>query len=192
MNPTFFAKPADLRRWFEKNHENAEELWVGFHKKATARPSITWPESVDEALCFGWIDGIRKSVDADAYMTRFTPRRARSLWSAKNIARMQELIELGRVKPMGLAAFAKRDEARSRAYSFEQSDVTLGAELEARLRANRKAWTFFQAQPPFYRRAATWWVISAKREDTRLRRLETLIRDSAAGQRIGPMRRAAE
>ena len=187
--PVFFAKPADFRRWLETNHESARQLHVGFHKRETGRPSMTWAESVDEALCFGWIDGIRRSVDDASYEIRFTPRKPKSIWSAKNIQRVQELIEQGRMTPAGLAAFDRREENRSRQYSFEQGDAALGPEYERAFRANRKAWAFFQAQPPYYRRTAAWWVISAKREETRERRLEVLIRDSEAGERIGPMRR---
>ncbi len=190
MKPQFFAKQADLRRWFEKNHDRAQELWIGYYKKASVKASITYAESVDEALCFGWIDGIRKSVDDASYMNRFTPRKSRSIWSTKNIRRAEELIELGLMTPPGLEAFTKRTEDRARQYSFEQGDVALSAEYEKLLRANRKAWAFFQVQPPYYRRVATWWVISAKREDTRRRRLNALIRDSEAGRRIGLMKDA--
>lgn len=187
--PVFFPTPADFRRWLEQNHESARELRVGFHKKETGRPSMTWAESVDEALCFGWIDGIRRSVGDASYEIRFTPRKPKSIWSAKNIRRVQELTEQRRMMPAGLAAFERREENRSRQYSFEQADAALGPEYERAFRANRKAWAFFQSQPPYYRRTAAWWVISAKREETRARRLELLIRDSEAGERIGPMRR---
>jgi uncharacterized protein YdeI (YjbR/CyaY-like superfamily) len=189
MNPVFFATPADFRAWLERHHDHAQEIWVGYHKKASGRPSITWPESVDEALCFGWIDGVRKSIDADSYMIRFTPRKPRSTWSAVNIRRAEELIARGRMRPAGQAAFDNRAENRSRRYSFEQGEVALGERLEQQLRANARAWAFFQAQPPGYRKTATWWVLSASREETRQRRLATLIRDSEAGQRIAPLRR---
>jgi len=144
---------------------------------------------VDQALCFGWIDGIRRSVDGDAYMIRFTPRRPGSIWSAVNIKRAQELIEEGLMRPSGAAAFERRTEDRSGRYSFEQKEVALDPALLERFRANPRAWEFFQSQPPYYRRTATWWVVSAKREETRVRRLATLIADSEAGQRLGPMRR---
>ena len=189
MNPVFFDSPAAFRRWLEKHHGNEQELWVGFHKKGTGRPSLTWPESVDEALCFGWIDGVRKSLDGDSYTIRFTPRQPNSIWSDKNIRRMEELRAAGRVRPAGEAAFGRRREDRSRRYSFEQNRVKLPEEFEGTFRANRKAWKFFQAQAPYYRRTVTWWVISAKREETRRRRLETLIADSEAGRRIAAMRR---
>jgi uncharacterized protein YdeI (YjbR/CyaY-like superfamily) len=185
----FFATPAAFRAWLEQHHATADELWVGLYKKGSGRPSLTWPESVDEALCFGWIDGIRKSIDDDSYRIRFTPRRPGSIWSSVNVRRAQELIDAGRMRPSGLEAFARRREDRARQYSFEQGQVSLGDEFEAEFRANASAWAFFEAQPPSYRKTATWWVISAKREETRRRRLTTLIDDSAAGQRIGPLRR---
>jgi uncharacterized protein YdeI (YjbR/CyaY-like superfamily) len=163
---------------------------VGFYKKASGKPSITWPESVDEALCFGWIDGVRKSIDESSYKIRFTPRRPGSIWSAVNIKRAGELIELGRMAPAGLRAFDERKEARSVVYSYEQRDsARLEGDYEAQLRANPQAWDFFQAQPPWYQRAASWWVISAKKEETRLKRLATLIEESAQGRTIAPLRR---
>jgi uncharacterized protein YdeI (YjbR/CyaY-like superfamily) len=189
MKPVFFAKPADFRAWLQKNHGSQTELWVGFHKKGSGKPSITWPESVDEALCFGWIDGIRKSIDESSYMIRFTPRKPTSIWSAVNIDRATELIEQERMRPAGLAAFEKRDERRSRVYAYERAAAKLEGEYEKTFKKNRRAWTFFQAQPAGYRKIVSHWVISAKREDTRLRRLETLIADSEAGRRIGLLRR---
>jgi uncharacterized protein YdeI (YjbR/CyaY-like superfamily) len=188
--PTFFATPAAFRRWLARHHERETELWVGFHKKGTGTASITWPESVEQALCFGWIDGVRKSVDEQRYAIRFTPRKASSIWSRINVAKAHELIEAGLMQPAGLAAFQKRTAARTGIYSAEQEEVALGPERERALRANRAAWRFFQAQPPWYRRSATWWVISAKREDTRARRLATLIERSAAGEWISLLRQA--
>ena len=187
MSATFFATPPDFRRWLEKNHDKATELLVGFHKKGSGKASITWPESVDEALCFGWIDGVRRSIDEESYSIRFTPRRARSIWSNVNTKRFAELTQQGRIHPSGLEAFKRRDPKRSGIYSFEQREKskTLGAAYETKLKANAKAWAFFQAQPPGYRRLASLWVMSAKKEETRLRRLATLIADSAAGRRIG-------
>lgn len=193
MTPTFFATPADFRRWLKQHHARASELWVGFHKRGTGRPSITWPESVDEALCFGWIDGIRKSLSPDSYVIRFTPRKPGSIWSAVNTRRAQELIRDARMQPAGLKAFAARDPKRSGIYSFEQRKTAeLGSEREALFRKNKAAWAFFQSQPPGYRRISTWWVISAKREETRAKRLATLIEDSAAGRRIAPLRRTGD
>ncbi len=189
MKATFFATPADFRAWLERHHETAGELLVGFHKKGSGRPSITWPESVDEALCFGWIDGVRRTIDDESYSIRFTPRRSRSTWSAVNIKRVEELTRLGRMHPAGLRAFEARDPERSRIYSFEQRKEAqkLSPEYQAKLEANRKAWTFFQSQAPYYQRTASWWVMSAKKEETRLKRLATLIEDSAKGRRIGVM-----
>ena len=168
--PIFFESPADLRTWLEQNHETARELRVGFHKRDTGRPSMTWPESVDEALCFGWIDGVRRSVDASSYEIRFTPRQPKSIWSTKNIKRAQELIAEGRMRPAGRAAFEARREDLVRRYSFEQTDPALGPEYERRFRANRRAWAFFQSQPAYYRRLVTWWIVSAKRAETREQR----------------------
>ena len=187
MKATFFAKPADFRKWLEKNHDKAPELLVGFYKKGSGKPSITWPESVDEALCFGWIDGVRRSIDDERYSIRFTPRRSRSIWSNVNTKRFAELEKQGRVHPSGAEAFKKRDPKRSGIYSFEQREKTqtLGAPYEANLKANKKAWAFFEAQPPGYRRMASLFVMSAKKEETRLRRLAVVIAESAAGRRIG-------
>lgn len=190
MDATFFATPDDFRAWLEANHETAQELWVGFHKKGSGRPSITWPESVDEALCFGWIDGLRRSIDEASYAIRFTPRQARSTWSAVNIGRVEELTRLGRVRPAGLRAFAARAGDRSEIYAYEQRrGAELDQESERRFRANGKAWEFFQAQPPSYRKAASWWVVSAKKEETRQRRLATLIEDSEHGRTVRPLTR---
>ena len=181
----FFRTPAEFRRWLEKNHERETELWVGFHKKGSGRPSITWPESVDEALSFGWIDGVRRSIDEESYEIRFTPRKPRSIWSAVNTRRMKELIEEGRVAEAGIRAFERRSEARSGVYSFEQrKDAKLDPALEKRFRARAKAWRFFETQPPGYRRLAAFWVMSAKKEETRTRRLDELIARSAKGERL--------
>ncbi|HEX7019087.1 MAG TPA: YdeI/OmpD-associated family protein [Gemmatimonadaceae bacterium] len=189
--PTFFKRPADFRKWLEKHHATDRELLVGVHKKGSGEPSITWPESVDEALCFGWIDGIRRSLGTDRYTIRFTPRKKGSIWSAANTRRAQELIELGRMRPAGLRAFEARTAERSGVYSFEQREAArLDGSAEKRFRSNGAAWTFFTSQPSGYRKIAVFWVVSAKRGDTRERRLQTLIADSAAGQRIKPLRRA--
>lgn len=185
--PIFFKGPDEYRQWLEKNHDTAKELWIGFWKKSTGKPTLTWQECVDESLCFGWIDGVRKSIDADSYKQRLTPRRPTSIWSKVNIRRVEELTAAGRMHPAGLAAFEKRD--RTKAYSFEQDrdQVGLGPEQEAEFRKNRKAWEFFQAQPPYYRRVAGWWIMSAKKDETRQRRLAVLVSDSAAGRRLGPL-----
>lgn len=186
-NPLFFKSPDEYRAWLEAKHETATELWIGYWKKSTGKPSLTWKQVVDESLCFGWIDGIVKSIDAERFKQRVTPRRPTSIWSQVNIKRVGELTKEGRMRPRGIAAFEKRD--RTKKYSFEQprERVALGPAEEAALRKNRKAWEFWQKQPPSYQRAIGWWVMSAKKEETRHRRLETLIRDSAAGYRIGSL-----
>ncbi|MFN7943432.1 MAG: YdeI/OmpD-associated family protein [Thermoanaerobaculia bacterium] len=174
--PLFFANPGKLRAWLERHHARRRELWVGFHKRDSGTPSITWPESVDEALCFGWIDGVRKRLDADRYVIRFTPRQSTSTWSAVNIRRMAELAAEGRVRAAGERAFAARSQAKSGIYSYEQRHAAaLAAEQEELFRSNERAWRFFQRQPPWYRRTATFWVVSAKREETRRKRLAELI-----------------
>ncbi|MGA8806301.1 MAG: YdeI/OmpD-associated family protein [Thermoanaerobaculia bacterium] len=185
MPPHFFKTPADFRKWLAKNHSSATELLVGFYKKDSGKPSITWPESVDEALCFGWIDGVRRRIDDVSYSIRFTPRKKTSTWSAINIVRVAELTKLGRMQPAGLRAFEHRREEKSAIYSYENEARTLAAEDEKKLRANKKAWEFFNAQPPGYRRLSIYWITSAKKEETRARRLATLIDDSANGRRLG-------
>lgn len=175
MTPTFFATPEEMRAWLVVNHSTVDVLWVGLHKKGSGRPSITWPESVDEALCFGWIDGIRKKLDADSYVIRFTPRRKRSIWSAVNVARVGELERQGRMTDAGRKAFEARLEARTAVYSFEQRGTELDGEFWKLLKANRLAWTAWQGKPPGYRKTHSWWVISAKKEETRQRRLRQLI-----------------
>lgn len=184
VTPTFFKSADDFRRWLARHHASAEELWVGYYRKGSGKPSMSWPESVDEALCFGWIDGIRKRVDDASYANRFTPRKRTSTWSAINIKRAQALIEEGRMRPAGRAAFEARRENRSGLYSYEQRPQDLPQPYARLLRKNKTAWEFFQAQPPSYRRVLTWWVISARKEETRLRRLQQLIDHSAHGRRI--------
>ena len=190
MDVKFFETPEELRAWLEKNHAAERELWVGYYKKGSGRRSITWPESVDEALCFGWIDGIRRSVDAESYASRFTPRRPRSIWSAVNIARVEVLTREGRMRPAGLKAFAARTENRSGVYAYEQRGAELPEPYAKRLKKHRAAREFFEAQTASYRRLASWWVVSAKMEETRLRRLEKLIEDSAAGRTLAQFTRA--
>ncbi len=184
MEIVFFPTPSDLRKWFRRNHATERELWVGFYKKNSGKPSITWPESVDEALCVGWIDGIRKSIDEESYMIRFTPRRRGSIWSAVNIKRVEVLTNEKRMQPSGLAAFAARRENRSGIYSYEQRSEQLPEPYAGLLRRNQKAWEFFQAQPPSYRKTIGWWVVSAKQEETRLKRLQKLIAESARCHRL--------
>jgi len=184
MSPTFFPSPLHLRRWFERNHTTAEALWVGFHRKASGRPSVTWSESVDEALCFGWIDGIRKSVDEISYQIRFTPRRKSSVWSNINIDKAKALIRTGRMRANGLKAFEVRKENKSGIYSYEQRRDQFEEPYQSLLRGNEAAWSFFVSQPPSYRKMAGWWVVSAKQEETRLKRMQKLIDFSAKGKRL--------
>jgi uncharacterized protein YdeI (YjbR/CyaY-like superfamily) len=191
MDPTFFATPDAFRAWLQEHHETESELLVGFHKKGSGRPSITWPESVDQALCFGWIDGVRRRIDDDSYSIRFTPRKPSSTWSAVNVRRMKELVEHGFAAPAGRAAFERRADDKTAIYSYEQRKAAqLEPEQERRFRDNERAWSWFEAQAPSYRRTAIHWVTSAKRPETRERRLTQLIEDSEAGQRIGLVRRA--
>ena len=188
MEPRFFSTPGEFRAWLTKHHEAATELIVGFHKKHTGRPSMTWTESVREALCFGWIDGIRRSLGDDSYTIRFTPRKPRSIWSSRNIEHVEELIREERMAPAGLAAYEARTAERTGVYSFEQRHAArLEREQEQRFRADPAAWDFFQTQPPSYRRTAIYWVVSAKRAETRARRLAKLIEDSAAGRRLAQL-----
>jgi len=184
MKIKYFKSAHDFRRWLEKNHAITQEVWVGYYKKSSRQPSMTWPESVDGALCFGWIDGIRKSVDDLRYTIRFTPRRRGSIWSAVNIKRARELSDKDLMKPPGMAAFDARKENRSGIYSYEQRSTNLDAPYEKRLRQNKAASDFFYAQPPSYRKAIGWWVVSAKQEATRLKRLQKLIEESANGKRL--------
>lgn len=190
--PRFFPSPAEFRAWLERRHDQRSELWVGYYKKGTGEPSMTWPESVDVALCFGWIDGIRKSIDDRRYKIRFTPRRPDSHWSARNLARMECLLEAGLVAEPGLAAYRKRDPAKARKASYAQRDVALPPEYERKLKSDPAAWRWFQAARPSYRKQATWWIVSAKREETRLRRLETLVESCAKGEVVPPMRWAED
>jgi uncharacterized protein YdeI (YjbR/CyaY-like superfamily) len=184
VEPTFFESPAELRRWFETNHAAAAELYIGFYKKASEKSGISYAEALDEALSFGWIDDVRKGLDENRWMIRFTPRTARSIWSAVNIKRAGELVDLGRMQPAGVKAFEGRDPARANLYSYERESASLAPQDEAAFRRNRVAWDFFEAQAASYRRAATWWVVSAKQEATRIRRLGAPIEHSQAGQRL--------
>jgi len=193
MKPRFFRTPSEFRAWLEKHHEGTPELLVGFYKKASGKPSITWPEAVDQALCFGWIDGVRKGIDDVSYTIRFTPRRPRSVWSSVNVKRAGELTELGLMRPAGLAAFDQRAPDRSGIYSYEQrKDARLDRADQRRFRTNQKAWAFFEAQPAWYRRTAIWWVVSAKREETRAKRLATLIEDSEHKRTIRQLTRSVK
>jgi uncharacterized protein YdeI (YjbR/CyaY-like superfamily) len=186
--PRFFATAEDFRAWLEQHHASTTEVVVGFHKKQTGRPSMTWTESVRAALCFGWIDGIRRSLGDDSYTIRFTPRNPGSNWSSLNVLHVEELIREGRMAPAGLAAFEARRPERTGVYAFEQRhSARLEPAQEKQFRANSAAWEFFQQQPPSYRHTAVYWVVSAKREETRSRRLAQLIEDSAAGRRLAQL-----
>jgi uncharacterized protein YdeI (YjbR/CyaY-like superfamily) len=184
MKPRFFRTPADLRKWFKKHHATATELWVGYYKVATGKRTVTWSESVDEALCVGWIDGIRKRIDEESYTNRFTPRKSVSTWSAVNIRRVKVLVDEKRMLPAGLKAFEARRENRSGVYSYEQRPVEFDEPYLSRMTSNKKAWEFFQAQPPSYRKTLIWYVVSAKQEATRQKRLTILIDASARGRRL--------
>ena len=192
MKPKFFATPDAWRKWLGKYHAQRKELLVGFYKRDSGKPSITWPQSVDAALCFGWIDGVRRRIDDVSYSIRFTPRKPRSIWSSVNTRRAQELTAQGLISPAGSKAFAAREEKRSGIYAFEQQTIAFEGPQEQRFRANAAAWKFFQAQPPWYRRTAAWWVISATQPETRERRLATLIDDSEQGRTIRRLTRGPQ
>jgi uncharacterized protein YdeI (YjbR/CyaY-like superfamily) len=190
MEPTFFTTPDELHAWFQAHHDTEKELLIGFYKKGTETPGVTYAQALDEALCFGWIDGIRKRIDERRFTIRFTPRKRRSIWSAVNINRAGELAAEGRMQPSGLREFTERDRTREKQYSFEQERHTLDPAYEEQLRANEAAWTYFAAQAPSYQRTAIWWVMSAKRAETRSKRLATLIEDSAQHRRLAHLTRA--
>lgn len=183
MQPTFFATPAALREWLQQHHEKETELLVGFYKTGSGKPSITWPQSVDQALCFGWIDGVRRNIDEESYSIRFTPRKPKSIWSAVNIKKVAELTEQGLMQPAGLAAYAKREEKRSAIYSFENEEMQLLPAYEQQFKANKAAWDFFQSQAPWYKKLWHHRIMSAKQEKTQLSRLQKLIGVSAEGKR---------
>jgi uncharacterized protein YdeI (YjbR/CyaY-like superfamily) len=183
----FFASPAELRAWFAEHHETAEDLWVGYHRKQTGRPTVTWAEAVDEALCVGWIDGIRYRIDETRHAQRFTPRRKGSIWSAINTKRAGELIAEGRMRPAGVKAFEARSPEKTAIYSYERETAAFSDDQRRRFEADRPAWEFFQAQAPSWQRAITHWVSSAKREETRERRFNQLVEDSRAGRRTGAL-----
>lgn len=188
LKPLYFKSGREFRKWLMQNHEKASSLLVGFYKVKSGKPSITWSESVDEALCFGWIDGVRKSIDEEKYYIRFTPRKASGNWSAVNIKKVEELTKQGLMQPAGLAAFKKRKENKSRIYSYEKAPATFPEELENIFKSNKKAWQFFSGRPPSYIRTAIHWVVSARREETKLKRLQELISDCENGRKIKLLR----
>ena len=187
MKPRFFSSPAQFRQWLEKNHDSAAELLVGFHKKDSGKKSITYPQALDEALCFGWIDGVRRSLDETSYTIRFTPRKPRSIWSNVNVRHVERLTKEGRMAEPGRKAYALRDPNRTGIYAFENEVREFSPEFEKKFRANKSAWQFFQSEPPSIRRTCIFWVMSAKKEETRLRRLEQLIARGEKGIRSGVM-----
>jgi uncharacterized protein YdeI (YjbR/CyaY-like superfamily) len=187
MSARFFPTAVKFQQWLEKNHDRYSELWVGFHKKNSGKKSITYSEALDEALSYGWIDGVRKSMDETSYTIRFTPRKPKSIWSLVNKRRVEELIKLGRMKTPGLEAFARRDPARTGIYAFENRPREFSAPIKKRFRENLSAWNFFQAQPPGYKRIIIFWIMGAKQESTRLRRLDRLISQSGKGLRMDMM-----
>ncbi len=184
MEPIFFESPEAFRAWLEANHATAGEVWVGFYKVKQGKAPLTWSEAVDQALCFGWIDSLGKSIDAERRMLRFSPRKKGSVWSGVNIKKIEALTAQGLMHPAGLEAYARRKEEKSNLYSYEQGEVALEADQEALFRANEKGWAFFQSQAPSYRKAALWWVVGAKKAETRAKRLATLIEDSGLERRL--------
>lgn len=184
MKPVFFPTPVDFRNWLEEHHATTDELVVGYYKVKSRKPSITWPESVDEAICFGWIDGVRRAVDEESYSVRFTPRRSGSIWSAVNIKKAEELTKNGRMQPAGIASYKQRTESNSKVYSYENKPKPLSAAFKKQFMEDGKAWAFFTAQAPWYKRTITFWMMSAKQEKTRVRRLEKVIAASREGERL--------
>lgn len=184
MTPKFFAEQTDFREWLEKNHDKEKEIIVGFYKVGSGKQCMNWSQAVDQALCFGWIDGVRRSIDEESYCNRFTPRRPKSNWSTVNIKKVEELTKIGLMRPAGIAAFAKREASKSRIYAYENEPVTLSGDFEKLFKTNEKAWTFFQNQAPYYRKLATNWVMSAKQEATRQKRIEKLISESENERKV--------
>jgi len=182
--PVYFETPIDFRKWLIQNHRKENELLVGFYKVSSKKQSMTWSESVDQAICFAWIDGVRKSIDHESYSIRFTPRKPTSIWSAINIKKVEDLTASGLMHPTGIEAFKKRKEHKSRIYSYEKEPVSLSKEFEKKFKANKKAWKFFQEMPRSYCRPAIHWIMNAKKEETRLKRLKELIADSEEGRKI--------
>jgi uncharacterized protein YdeI (YjbR/CyaY-like superfamily) len=185
MDAIYFRNAAEFRRWLQKHHDTATELWIGFYKKGSGKTGISYPEAVDQALCFGWIDGVRKKLDDVSYTNRFSPRTAKSVWSLINIRRVGELTKQGLMAPPGIAVFKARDPKRSGKYSFENRPTSLAPELERIFKAQKRAWAFWETLPPGYRRTVTWFVMSAVKDETRRSRLATVIEHAAAGRRLG-------
>jgi uncharacterized protein YdeI (YjbR/CyaY-like superfamily) len=184
MNPVFFAKQSDLRKWFEENYKEKTEILVGYYKVASGKPSITWSQSVDEALSFGWIDGVRRSIDKESYCIRFTPRNPKSIWSAINIKKAEELIRLGLMRKEGLELYKNRKVEKSEVYSYENKPQMLPPEFEKKFKENKNAWTFFSKQAPSYKKTIYFWILSAKQEATRSSRLNKVITESELNKRV--------
>ena len=187
MKPTFFSTPAKFRQWLEQNHDRTTELLLGFHKKSSGKKSITYPEALDEALCFGWIDGVRRNLDETSYTIRFTPRKPRSIWSLVNVKHVERLKKEGRMHAAGLEAYARRDPERTGIYAFENKPKQLSPEYEKTFRQHKRAWKFFEEMPPSFKRTTIFWIMSAKKEETRLRRLQQIIQNSENGVRSGAL-----
>jgi uncharacterized protein YdeI (YjbR/CyaY-like superfamily) len=184
MNPIFFPTQSDFRRWLEENHETESEIFVAYYNVKSGKSGMTWSESVDQALCFGWIDGVRRKIDEESYCNRFTPRKANSNWSAVNIAKVAELTEKGLMKPAGIAAFEKRQESKSAVYAYENESKHFSGEFEKLFRANENAWDFFEKQANWYKKQMINWVMTAKQAATREKRLQRLIAESANEKRL--------
>ncbi len=189
LKPTFFKTPSALRKWFIKNHLSKKELLLGYYKKATKKASVDWSQSVDEAICFGWIDGIRRRIDDEAYSIRFTPRKEKSHWSAVNIEKVKRLTKEGLMYPAGEAAFKKLDSKNAMQFAYEQKKIVLDKKYEAQIKAKEKAWSFFDNLAPSYKKSTIYWIISAKQEATRLRRLKILIESAEDGLMVPHLRR---
>jgi uncharacterized protein YdeI (YjbR/CyaY-like superfamily) len=189
MKPKFFSTPAEFREWLEQNHDKASELLIGFHRKASGKKSITYNEALDEALCFGWIDGVRRKLNETSYVQRFSPRKPRSIWSLVNVGHVERLKQEGRMHASGLEVYARRDPKRTGIYAFENRPHQLSPAYEKRFRENKKAWEFFEAQPPYYKRVTIFRIMNAKKEETQIRRLEELIACSAKGERLGLLKK---
>ena len=185
MKPRFFSTPEKFREWLERNHDSASELLLGFHKKSSAKKSITYPEALDEALCYGWIDGVRKNLDETSYTIRFTPRKARSIWSLVNVRHVERLTKAGHMRPPGIEAYARRDPKLTGIYAFENRPRELSPEFEKAFRKNKTAWSFFEKQPAGYKRLVIFRVMEAKKAETQLKRFKELVEVSEKGLRLG-------
>ena len=185
MKPRFFSSPEKFREWLERNHDSTSELLLGFYKKSSGKKSLTYAEALDEALCYGWIDGVRKNLDETSYTIRFTPRKARSIWSLVNVRHVERLTKEGRMRPAGIEAYERRDPKRTGIYAFENRPREFSPEFEKAFRKNKTAWSFFEKQPPGYKRVIVFWVMEAKKAETRLKRFNQLVDLCEQGLRLG-------